>query len=103
MSRRVALCVLWLVLPFAGVAVAADKPKAAKNDDYYELYKVLVDTMDQVERNYVKEVDRRELVEAAIRGVLDKLDPVFELHPARGDRPLPQRAWKASSAASASR
>ena len=47
------------------------KPK----DDYYEFYKVLVDTMDQVERNYVKEVDRRELLEAAIEGVLSKLDP----------------------------
>ena len=76
MSRRVAIFVLWLVLPFiSAVAVAADKPKNTKNDDYYELYKVLVDTMDQVERNYVKEVDRRELVEAAIRGVLEKLDP----------------------------
>ena len=35
----------------------------------------LADTVDQVDRNYVKEVDRRELIEAAIRGVMTKLDP----------------------------
>lgn len=54
----------------------AESPAAAKADDeYYELFKVLADTMDQVERNYVKDVSRRELMEAAIRGVLSKLDP----------------------------
>jgi carboxyl-terminal processing protease len=59
--------------------VAAEKPAtdAAKQADleYYELYKILADTMYQVEQNYVTKVDRRELMEAAIRGVLDKLDP----------------------------
>jgi carboxyl-terminal processing protease len=47
----------------------------AKSDSDYEMYKLLVDTIDQVERNYVTEVDRRELIEAAIRGVVGKLDP----------------------------
>ena len=36
---------------------------------------MLADTVDQVDRNYVKEVDRRELIEAAIKGVLSRLDP----------------------------
>jgi carboxyl-terminal processing protease len=49
--------------------------KANQDDDYYEFYRTLADTIDQVERNYVKPVDRRELMEAAIRGVLQKLDP----------------------------
>ncbi len=53
------------------VKPAAPKPK----EDDYKLYELLADTIDQVERNYVKEVDRRELIEAAIRGVLAKLDP----------------------------
>ncbi len=44
-------------------------------EDYYELYKILADSVDQVDRNYVKEVDRRELIEAAIRGMMTKLDP----------------------------
>ncbi|HTQ37975.1 MAG TPA: S41 family peptidase [Pirellulales bacterium] len=44
-------------------------------DQDYEFYKSLADTIDQVERNYVKPIDRRELMEAAIKGVLGKLDP----------------------------
>jgi len=44
-------------------------------DEDYEFYKSLADTIDQVERNYVKPIDRRELMEAAIKGVLSKLDP----------------------------
>jgi carboxyl-terminal processing protease len=51
--------------------VAASKTKESD----YELYTILVDTIDQVERNYVTEVSRRELIEAAIRGVVSKLDP----------------------------
>jgi carboxyl-terminal processing protease len=43
-------------------------------EEYYELLRLLADTLDQVERNYVKEVSRRELVEAAISGVISKLD-----------------------------
>jgi len=58
----------------AGTKDAGKKSPQAK-DDYYELYKLLADTVDQVDRNYVKEVDRRELIEAAIRGVMAKLDP----------------------------
>ena len=37
-----------------------------KEDEYYELLKVFIDTMDQVERNYVDKVDRRELMESAV-------------------------------------
>ena len=33
---------------------------------------MFADTLDQVERNYVKKVSRRELMEAAIHGVLSK-------------------------------
>jgi carboxyl-terminal processing protease len=58
---------------------AAEAKSAAgakdKDDDYYELYQVFADTLDQVERNYVKPVSRRELIEAAIGGILGKLDP----------------------------
>jgi carboxyl-terminal processing protease len=43
--------------------------------EFFEMYKALADTVDQVDRNYVKKVDRRELMEAAIKGVLSKLDP----------------------------
>ena len=74
MIRRASL---WLMVLWLGcsAAAAATAEKSPPKDDYYELYKVLVDTMDQVERNYIKPVDRRELMEAAIKGVLGKLDP----------------------------
>jgi carboxyl-terminal processing protease len=58
-------------------AIAEPAKPAAKRsaDEDYELYQIFVDTLDQVERNYVKDVSRRELMEAAIEGVLTKLDP----------------------------
>ena len=88
--------ILWLVLicclPPANWAVAEGpedaKPKQAATqkpqESDYELYKILVDTIDQVERNYVTEVSRRELIEAAIRGVMSKLDP-YSAYIGRGD------------------
>lgn len=46
--------------------------KAAEEE--YEMLRLFVDTLDQIERNYVKDVSRRELLEAAIRGMTSKLD-----------------------------
>jgi carboxyl-terminal processing protease len=71
------LWVLWSCFAVSATATPAEKPspKKGEKEDYYELYKLLADTVDQVDRNYVKEVHRRELIEAAIRGVLGKLDP----------------------------
>jgi len=76
MGRRV---LVWtLVLVFLGgvsLGTARADTSSKPDDDYYEMFKVLVDAMDQVERNYVKEIDRRRLMEAAIEGVLGELDP----------------------------
>ncbi|MEN6406218.1 MAG: S41 family peptidase [Thermoguttaceae bacterium] len=69
----VGLAIFVVALPLLGATSDSAKKKPA--DDDYELYKTLVDTIDQVERNYVTKVNRRELVESAIRGVLNKLDP----------------------------
>ncbi|MCH5377458.1 MAG: S41 family peptidase, partial [Planctomycetes bacterium] len=74
-----------LFVPGAAPASADESPAAIEQKskdtsvdeddaDYYELFKLFADTLDQVERNYVKEVDRRQLVEAAIRGMLSELD-----------------------------
>ena len=52
--------------------IAAEK---REEQEFFEMYKALADTVDQVDRNYVKKIDRRELMEAAIKGVLSKLDP----------------------------
>ena len=58
------------------VTSALATPNAATaEDEYYELMKVFVDTFEQIDRNYVKDVDKRELVDAAVRGMLVELDP----------------------------
>ncbi len=62
----------------------AEKSKEQKQKDekeYYELLKLFADTLDQVERNYVKDVSRRELLEAAIDGMLTKLDQYSDYIP----------------------
>ncbi|MCH8828667.1 MAG: PDZ domain-containing protein, partial [Planctomycetes bacterium] len=65
-----------LLAPLANAAESSDgKTEPAKQEIDYELFKVFVDTLDQVDRNYVKDVDRRKLIEAAIRGMLSELDP----------------------------
>jgi len=60
---------------YADPAAPANEAAKDKKEDVYELQKLLVDTLDQVERSYVKDISRRELIEAAIRGLLKELDP----------------------------
>src|SRR3990172_6245734 len=65
---------VWLATCSAILAAEEEKSKA-KDDEYYKLMKVFVETFEQVDRNYVKDVARRELMEAAIQGMIGKLDP----------------------------
>lgn len=48
--------------------------KKDKDEDYYQMMRLFADTYEQIERNYVKDVDRRVLLEAAIRGMVRELD-----------------------------
>lgn len=68
-TRMVAGLVLLISATFTQAA------EESKETNYYELMKIFVDTFEQIDRNYVKEVDRRELIEAAMRGMIAKLDP----------------------------
>ncbi len=78
-----------LIVPERWVSAIEDDPPIvaeeleADDDDYYELFKLLADTLDQIERNYVKPVDRRQLVDAAIRGMLSELDQYSSYIPPR--------------------
>ncbi len=45
-----------------------------RDDEYYELLTLFADTLDQIDRNYVKDISRRELMEAAIKGMVKELD-----------------------------
>jgi carboxyl-terminal processing protease len=47
------------------------KPK----DEMLELYGLFVDAVEKVETNYVRPVSRRELLESALEGMLQNLDP----------------------------
>jgi carboxyl-terminal processing protease len=48
---------------------------ARPKDEMMELYGVFVDAVEQVETNYVRPVSRRELLESALKGMLQNLDP----------------------------
>jgi carboxyl-terminal processing protease len=68
----------WLLILSLVVAMnltTADDKQKSKEDEYHELMGVFVDTFEQVERNYVKDVDRRKLLEAALAGMVHELDP----------------------------
>ena len=54
---------------------ASQSASAATEDEYFELMKLFVDSFEQIDRNFVEPVDRRELIEAAMRGMILKLDP----------------------------
>jgi len=48
---------------------------AKPNDEMLELYGQFVDAVEKVEANYVRQVDRKTLLEAALNGMLQNLDP----------------------------
>lgn len=77
MIRRICWLMLISLLLWTPATARADRPETPKKPQQsdYELYKMLIDTFDQIERNYITEVDRRKLIESAIRGALSGLDP----------------------------
>src|SRR5271155_3868846 len=48
---------------------------AKPRDEMLELYGLFVDAVEKVEMNYVRPVTRRELLESALEGMLQHLDP----------------------------
>ena len=72
MPRRnlFAIATVAAVSLFCWQASQGAKPK----DEMMELYGLFVDAVEQVEANYVRPVDRRALLESALRGMLQDLD-----------------------------
>jgi carboxyl-terminal processing protease len=67
--------VVWIVLIAIGSAVCWRVAQSAPvKDEDAELYRLFVDVVESVDRSYVREVDRRKLIEAAINGLLESLD-----------------------------
>ncbi|WP_437186045.1 S41 family peptidase [Planctomicrobium sp. SH668] len=54
--------------------VVADE-KLTPEEEYFELMRVFADTFQEIDQNYVESVDRRTLINAAVRGMLAELDP----------------------------
>ena len=73
MPRRnlYAIAMVSAVSLFCWQASQGARPK----DEMMELYGLFVDAVEQVESNYVRPVNRRELLENALRGMLQNLDP----------------------------
>jgi carboxyl-terminal processing protease len=71
----------YLAIAGAGLLTAACcwghtvRSQADSKDDMLELYGQFVDAVERVEANYVRPVDRKELLESALRGMLADLDP----------------------------
>ena len=53
----------------------AVQPPENDRDELLRLMREFADTFEQIERNYVAEVSREELIEAAIDGMVARLDP----------------------------
>lgn len=65
----------WFLLVVLLVMSSTAVPVQAADDEYYELLKMFVDSFEQIDRNYVTSVDRRKVIEAAMRGMITQLDP----------------------------
>jgi carboxyl-terminal processing protease len=73
MPRQIifALALIGSISLFCWQATLGAKPK----DEMLELYGLFVDAVEKVETNYVRPVSRRELLESALEGMLQNLDP----------------------------
>lgn len=72
MRVQVLLCSLLLLAVLLG---SMDSGLASKAENRYEPLKRFSQVLDMVERYYVRDVTRDELVEGAVRGMLQELDP----------------------------
>lgn len=75
--------------PVAQATADAERPPepAEGDDELFRLMELFADSLDQIDRNYVKDIDRRKLMEAAIRGMMSELDPYSSyISPAELDR-----------------
>ena len=70
MHRLFLACVIFCV----PALIASGDDTADERREKYELMQLLVESFQQIESNYVTEVDRRELVDAAIQGMIEHLD-----------------------------
>jgi len=76
---RVILILLVAILAMHLVSLAVT---SEDRSDYYDYFKEWAEVIDEVEKKYVEEVDRKKLFEGAIKGMLHELDPYSGYMPA---------------------
>jgi len=76
---------LWLLMVIAVVfwtiGTGFYRDLSAKSEEAYEELKVFSDVIELIEREYVDEVDTKELIQKAIQGMVQSLDPHSSLLP----------------------
>ncbi len=76
---------LWLLMVIAVVfwtiGTGFYRDLAAKSEEAYEELKVFSDVLELIEREYVDDVDTKELIQKAIQGMVRSLDPHSSLLP----------------------
>ncbi|HRX77986.1 MAG TPA: S41 family peptidase [Pirellulaceae bacterium] len=75
--RAAVKCLLLAAIASCGSLGNADEtPKAQlqEQEEYHDLLELFVETFNEVDRNYAETINRRELMEAAIEGMISKLD-----------------------------
>src|SRR5215468_10303041 len=75
MGRKNCILGLALIGSLSLVGWQAATHGAKPKDEMLELYGQFVDAVEKVEINYVRPVSRRELLETALEGMLQNLDP----------------------------
>jgi carboxyl-terminal processing protease len=81
-SRHVKLWLLMLIaVVFWTIGTGFNRDLAAKSEEAYEELKVFSDVIELIEREYVDQVDTKELIQKAIQGMVQSLDPHSALLP----------------------
>lgn len=78
LAARPALIIATLFVALAPAAPARsqdDGDAASDREEYLHYYGVLAEAVAQIEQNYAAPVGRQRLFEAALRGMMDELDP----------------------------
>ncbi|MDH3972656.1 MAG: S41 family peptidase [Deltaproteobacteria bacterium] len=73
--RNTLLVAIALIIALNMGALISGPISAKQSDDPYKNLKVLVDAISIVQKNYVEDVEKKELIYGAINGMLSSLDP----------------------------
>jgi carboxyl-terminal processing protease len=79
-SKKLILCV-FLILIFILLAIPGfyhEKPAFSADRDTYKSLRLFNEILDMIEKNYVEEVDTKEIIDGAIKGMVKSLDPHSE-------------------------